>query len=343
VVKKADIVAEGKRYQSFIDDITAKAQGAADQEKGPLVQKKTDLEARLQKMIAKVQKGAKKPIQSEEELQKAMSIFEKSKFKKLGVKIKDLDNRISSIQGKYDAVAEKNTKPIYQAQKEMRFLLKQEELIENPSRLISFATELSTDLLRLEQKPDFEAEIKRKWNVLQEAVGALLDSAQDLTQLKAQLAPLRNQNEIQLENDQFDLTDLQALLPTVKGNAQQQLQVQLDAKAQKLKVRSEFNDLLEGIIEKIPQPKEVKAEAPQTTPAPKASPAPQVNQAPQVNPTPKVIPAPQVSPAPDAQKRPANVRFAEMPKSKVAKRVEFFEKLASENLEKEGPKGPRKK
>lgn len=338
MVKKADIIAASTRYQLFIEDITLKVKAAADQEKAPLIQQKTDLEARLQKRIAKVQKEAKKPIESDEELLKAMSIFEKSKFKKLSVKVKDLEKRISDIQDKYDAVVEKNTKPIYQAQSELRFLLKQEELIENPKRLIAFVTELSTDILRLEQMPSFEAEIKRKWNILHEAVDTLLQTnAQGLTQLKAQLAPLRDQNNIQMENDQFDLTDLQALLPTVNANAKQQFQVQLDAKAQKIKVRSEFNDLLSDIIEKIPEAKQVKAETPQSIPVLVASSAPRKSPAPQVN------PAPQEGRAPEAVKRAASVRFGEMPKSEVAKRVEFFEKLATENVEKDVPKGPRKK
>ncbi len=324
MVKKADLIAEDKRYQNFIDEISTKAQAAADNEMAPFIQQKKALEAQLQKKVAKVQKAAKKPIQSERELLKAMSIFEKSKFKKLNVKIKDLNTRISDIQAKYDAVVEKNTSPLYQAQKEMRFLLKQDELIENPTKLIAFVTELSTDILRLEQQSSFEVEIKRKWSILQEVVSILLqNNAQDLTQLKAQLAPLRDQNERQLENDQFDLTDLQALLPTVKANAQQQFQAQLDAKAQKIKVRGEFSDLLSGIIEKLPEPKPAKVEASKV----EAS----------------KVEASQTSPAPEAQKRAAAVRFVDVPKSNVAKRVEFYEKLALENVDKEGLKGPKKK
>lgn len=326
MVSRKSLQDEKERYTRFIEDVEQKTQESADAEKAPLLEQQQKILAKIAKLKAKVERRSKKTIADDEEMIRAMGLFEKRDLKKYSKRLKAVNAKIDDIENKYSAISENTTRPMYQAQQGLNALLQLDDLIQQPSSLVGFTSRLQTDLLRLEQNPGFEADIRRRWSVLQEVVAELLkDPKRDLTDLKQHLEDVRQQNDRQIEGTQFYVDDTRLVVkPMPKGAQKTSMKAQLKKKELVIAMSQEYSELLKNIVTRIPAISASSQEVTNEGPAVTAS----------------------------SSSRPASVRFSAPQSSspqqkavgKVAKRIQYFEELEKKNQEREEQsKGPRRR
>lgn len=164
-----------------------------------------------------------------------------------------LDTQIDKIKEKHDEIKEKQAALIFQERNEIDLLIKERDLVKEPSRLSAFFQELSNDILMMESRPDYAGKIREKWQVLQKVFDKLVqDDHQHFSDIKSTVISALEENQTQRELDQYEVKDLNELLQNQPPQQKQQLEKQLSAKAQKIKVREEYSNLLQKTLAKIP-------------------------------------------------------------------------------------------
>lgn len=327
MVSRKQLEDERDRYRRFISSVESKSQQAAAAEKAPLLEQQAKYQSKMKKLGDKVKRNNNIDLSNDQAVINAMSIFQKRNFKKWSLKLKEINDKIEAIDNKYSVISENNTRMAYQAERELNAFFQQNELLENPNQLINFANKLLTDLLAIEQQPAFQTDIRKRWGVMQEVIGELLNtSEQALDGFKNHLQQLIGQNDRQTEDDEFDLDDLALMLPSMQPAQQKSLQDQLDKKSLKIAMRKEFSELLKTMVARIDAQPMVAVQP--------------------------------IVPVSSSSARPQSIRFSEQklepipaassstpkPVGKVAKRIQYFEDLDKKNQEREEQsKRPRRK